>query len=203
MRTVLLVPESGFVTSVGGLGMAGQARIVLYSWGRAVGARHHEPAADRLSTLTGPPPPARGWAESRKVGAGLVGWRVLGANNRELGRGAGPFWRTDEAYKAVHDAQMVIDAMVTRFWADDLGEWFWNISLDDERLAVSSRGYRRQRECIYSLEQFREHFPTARVVLSHVLRPASMNSGSLALPAVLVASPSGFAVAGPHDEVTA
>ena len=183
--------------------MAGQARIVLYSWVRAVGTRHHELAADRLSALTSQPPRGRGWAESRKIGAGLVGWRVLGANNRELGRSVGPFWRTDEAYQAVHEAQTVLDRTATRFWADDLGEWCWNISLDDEQLAVSSRGYRRQRECVYSIEQFREHFPTARVVLSHVLRPASKDSGSLLLPAALVASPSGFAAAGPHNEVTA
>ena len=137
------------------------------------------------------------------MGAGLVGWRVLGANNRELGRSAAPFWRADEAYQAVYEAQAALARTVTRLWADDLGQWFWNITLDDDQVAVSSRGYRRQRECIYSIEQFREHFPTARVVLSHVLRPASMNSGSLALPAVLVASPSGFAVAGPHNEVTA
>ena len=183
--------------------MAGQARIVLYSWVRAVGARHHELAPDRLATLTSQSSAGRGRAESRKTGAGLVGWRVLGANNRELGRSAGPFWRADEAYQAVHEAQAVLERTVTRFWADDLGEWFWNISLDGEQLAVSSRGYRRQRECIYSIEQFREHFPTAKVAASHVLRPPSTICGSLVLPSVLVASPPGFAVAGSDKEVTA
>jgi hypothetical protein len=183
--------------------MAGQARIVLYSWVRAVGTRHHELAPDRLSTLTAQPPGGRGWAESRKIGAGLVGWRVLGANNRELGRGAVPFWGVDEAYQAVHEAQTVVERTVTRFWADELGGWFWNISLDGEQLAVSSRGYRRQRECIYSMEQFREHFPNARVAASHSLRPPSTSCGSLALPSVLVTLPPGFAVAGPNPEVTA
>jgi len=183
--------------------MAGQARIVLYSWVRAVGARHHELAPDRLATLASQSSAGRGRAESRKTGAGLVGWRVLGANNRELGRSAGPFWRADEAYQAVHEAQAVLERTVTRFWADDLGEWFWNISLDGEQLAVSSRGYRRQRECIYSIEQFREHFPIAKVVVLHVLSPAPMNRGSLVLPSVLVASPPGFAVAGSDKEVTA
>jgi hypothetical protein len=183
--------------------MAGQTRIVLYSWVRAVGARHHELGPDRLSTLTAQPSRGRDWAESRKIGAGLVGWRVLGANNRELGRSAGPFWRVDQAYQAVHEAQAVLERTVTRFWADDLGEWFWNISLDGEQLAVSSRGYRRQRECNYSIEQFREHFPTARVVASHVLRPPSTSCGSLVLPSVLVASPPGFVVGGPNIEVTA
>ena len=183
--------------------MAGQARIVLYSWVRAVGARHQEPAPDRLSVLTSESAQGRDWAESRKIGAGLVGWRVLGANNRELGRSAGPFWQVEEAYQAAHEAQAVLKGTVTRFWADDLGAWFWNIDLDGEELAVSGRGYRRQRECIYSIEQFREHFPTARVVASHILRPAPKSRGSLIFPFVLVASPLGLAVAGPDLEVTA
>jgi hypothetical protein len=182
--------------------MAGQARIVLYNWVRAVGARHHELSPDRLATLTSQPSQGRDRAEARKMGAGLVGWRVLGANNRELGRSAGPFWRPDEAFQAVHEAQAVLDRTVTRLWADDLGEWFWNVSLDDDQVAVSSRGYRRQRECIYSIEQFRIHFPTARVVLSHALRPAPKNRGSLIFPPVMVAPPPGFAVAGPDIEVT-
>ena len=183
--------------------MTGQARIVLYNWVRAVGARHQELAPDRLATLTSQPSQARDRAEVRKMGAGLVGWRVLGANNRELGRSAAPFWRADEAYQAVYEAQASLARTVTRLWADDLGQWFWNITLDDDQVAVSSRGYRRQRECIYSIEQFREHFPTARVVQSHVLRPAPKSRGSLIFPFVLVASPLGLAVAGPDLEVTA
>jgi hypothetical protein len=182
--------------------MAGQARIVLYSWVRAVGARHQQPASDRLSVLTSESAQGRDWAESRKIGAGLVGWRVLGANNRELGRSAGPFWQVEEAYQAAHEAQAVLKGTVTRFWADDLGAWFWNIDLDGEELAVSGRGYRRQRECIYSIELFREHFPTAKVVASHVLRPASTNRGSLVLPSDLVAPRPGSTVAGRNREET-
>jgi hypothetical protein len=181
--------------------MVGQARIVLYSWVRAVGARHQEPAPDRFSVLTSESAQGRDWAESRKIGAGLVGWRVLGANNRELGRSAGPFWKVEEAYQAAHEAQAVLKGTVTRFWADDLGAWFWNIDLDGEELAVSGRGYRRQRECIYSIEQFREHFPTARAVASQVLGPPSTSSDSPLLPSVLGGAPPASTVAGPKREV--
>jgi len=181
--------------------MAGRARIVLYNWVRAVGTRHHDVGPDELLTLTALPSRGRDRAELRK-GAGLVGWRVLGANNRELGRSAGPFGRADEAYQAVHEAQTVLERTVTRFWADDLGEWFWNISLDGDQLAVSSRGYRRQRECIYSIEQFREHFPTARVVAPQVLRPPSASCGSLVIPSDRVAARRASTVAGRNREVT-
>ena len=182
--------------------MAGQARIVLYSWVRAVGARHQEPAPDRISVLTSESAQGRDWAESRKIGAGLVGWRVLGANNRELGRSAGPFWQVEEAYQAAHEAQAVLKGTVTRFWADDLGAWFWNIDLDGEELAVSGRGYRRQRECIYSIEQFREHFPTAAVVALQGARPPAKNCGSPVLPSAPVAARPSPTVAGRNREVT-
>jgi hypothetical protein len=179
--------------------MAGQARIVLYNWVRAVDARRHELATDSLTLEL---PRGRGWAESRRNGAGLVGWRVLGANNRELGRSAVPFWLADEAYQAVHVVQTVLERTVSRFWADDIGEWFWSISLDGGQLAVSSRGYRRQRECLYSIEQFREHLPNARVVASQVLRPSSAEYGSLVLPSVPGAGRPASTVARRNREVT-
>ena len=182
--------------------MTGQARIVLYNWVRAVGARHQELAPDRLATLTSQPSQARDRAEVRKMGAGLVGWRVLGANNRELGRSAAPFWRADEAYQAVYEAQASLARTVTRLWADDLGQWFWNITLDDDQVAVSSRGYRRQRECIYSIEQFREHFPTAAVVALQSVRLPAKDCGSPVLPSAPVAARPSPTVAGRNREVT-
>jgi hypothetical protein len=182
--------------------MAGQARIVLFTWVRALGIRHHDLAPDRLSTWAASPERDRYWAESSQTGAGLVGWRVIGANNRELGRGAGPFWRVDEAYEAAHQAQAVLERTETSFWADDLGEWFWTVLLDGEQIAMSSRGYLRQRECIYSVEQFRERFPTAKVVTAHVPRPPSTSRGPLDPPPVQVAARPEPTAAGSNSEVT-
>ena len=128
--------------------MAGQARIILFSWVRALGGAQQESPSLGLSTRIGLSLGGKDPAASRRAGAGLVGWRVIGANNRELGRGAGPFWQVDQAYQAADDAQAALERTVTRFWADDLRGWFWNVSLDGEQLAVSGRGYRRQRECL-------------------------------------------------------
>jgi hypothetical protein len=110
---------------------------------------------------------------------------VIGANNRELGRGSRPSWRADEAYQAAREAQVALDLAVTRYWVDDIGRWFWNVSLAGEPIAVSSRGYRRQRECVYNVEQFREQFPAAQRVASHVLRPASTSRGLVVIPSVI------------------
>jgi hypothetical protein len=108
----------------------------------------------------------------------------------------------EEAYQAAHEAQAVLKGTVTRFWADDLGAWFWNIDLDGEELAVSGRGYRRQRECIYSIEQFREHFPTAAVVASQGARLPTTNCGSPVLPSAPVTARSSPNVAGRNRDVT-
>ena len=37
--------------------------------------------------------------------------------------------------------------------ADD-GRWYWRLSIEAIPVAISSRTYQRQRECIYSLDQF-------------------------------------------------
>jgi hypothetical protein len=142
--------------------MAGQERIVLFNWVPVLGGQQQESAPLGRSRRTGLSHGGKDPAASRRAGAGLVGWRVIGENNRELGRGAGPFWQVDEAYQAADDAQAVLEQTVTCFWADDLRGWFWNVSLEGEQLAVSGRGYRQQRECSYSVKQFRERFPTAK-----------------------------------------
>jgi hypothetical protein len=165
--------------------MAGHARIVVYTWIRTPGAVVPEPAR-RQAPRTGPPLRGRDQTASRRVGPGLVGWRVIGANNRELGRAAGPAWKVDEAYQAVHEAQLAFDRTTTHLGADAVGTWSWHISLGSEVVAVSSRGYRRQRECVYSADQFREQFPSAKVFASQVLEPRPTRHGLLILPPITV-----------------
>jgi hypothetical protein len=176
--------------------MAGQARIVLFAWVRTPSVTQH----DRTSTWTEPRSRARSQGPSRPLGSGLVGWRVIGANNRELGRGAQPSWRVDEAYQSVQAAQMALDRTVTRFSTDPIAGWSWHISLDGEEIAFSSRAYRRQRECVYSVEQFRERFPTAKLVASLALRSRSTSRGPMTLPSLVAG---GLVVTGPTCEVTA
>ena len=164
--------------------MTGLARIVAFTWLRALGGAPAESPLE-LSTWKGPPRQGKDQAPSRRLGPGLVGWRVLGANNRELGRGSRPSWRADEAYQAAREAQAALDLAVTRYWVDAVGMWFWNVSLAGEPIAVSSRGYRRQRECVYNVEQFREQFPAAQRVASHALGPVSTSRRLIVLPPVI------------------
>jgi hypothetical protein len=143
--------------------MAAQARIVFFPW-------IWNPKAAPLDLL--PSAPSK-WATRasgnrdiapRRMVTGLFGWRVIGANNRELGRGANPAGSVQEAYRAVRAAQLTFGRQAAGVMPHTGGSWSWHLSLDDVRVAESSRGYLRQRECDYSLEHFHALFPTAEVL---------------------------------------
>jgi hypothetical protein len=145
--------------------MAAQARIVLFPWvWTPLAARLDSPTPGPSNQATRPPRRRNG-VEPRRGDAGVVGWRVIGANNRELGRGARPSRGVDEALQAVQRAQLTIGGQVGRVAMIACGGWLWRLSLDEDTVAVSGRGYHRQRECEYSLEQFRAFFPTAGVAI--------------------------------------
>jgi len=147
--------------------MAGQARVVLFTWVCTPAAIQQE--SQPLRTTDSP----RGSDQhaSRQVGAGLIGWRLIGANNRELGRAAHPDWDVDLACQTVGVVKDALARTIARLSWDTTGGWSWQMSLDGKRVAESGRGYLRQRECSYSLEQFRERLPTAAVQTPHARLP--------------------------------
>ena len=120
--------------------MAAQARIVLFSLGFDPGSNTARLAAPRTVEMDHPASQARYGPGSRRWGAGAIGWRVIGANNRELGRGALPAGSVDEACQAVRAAQLTFGRRVARVMLDAGAFWSWHISLDGDPVAVSSRG---------------------------------------------------------------
>lgn len=182
--------------------MAAQARISLFPW-----------AVNRVAILRSSPPPMPAmWSNLPSGGryepalpkerGGLVGWRMIGGNNREVGRCPHPSESAAEAYRVVHAAQLAVRQQEARMLCDAVAGWFWHISLDGEWLAVSSRGYQRQRECVFSLEQFLEFFPTARVVMPPAPRSRATRSGSLTVLTVPGVVGPMTGVAGQTDQVT-
>jgi uncharacterized protein YegP (UPF0339 family) len=95
--------------------------------------------------------------------AGGVGWRLLGANNRELGRAAIAYPDAEAALSAVADVRELAAVGAAHILHDPAtGSWAWHLLADDSRvIATSGRGFRHERECRYNLEQFREIAPTA------------------------------------------
>ncbi|NUR58282.1 MAG: hypothetical protein HOV87_06245 [Catenulispora sp.] len=87
------------------------------------------------------------------VRAGAPLWRLVGANNRELGRAPGE--AEAACCVAVADLRAKLPAASARVKvAAPSSSWTWLVECEGEVLAVSGRTYLRQRECQYSLWQF-------------------------------------------------
>ena len=170
--------------------MVSPARIVLFSWSYRLTTTTQELAGSpqRQRILTRRTPFSRG--------DGLVGWRALGANNRELGRAAAPSNNIEEARAMVRATQLAFTRVATRVMRDAGVGWAWRILLDDEWVVASSRRYQRQRECGYSLEQFCELFPTAEVLAppNQLLRTLGHDPITLPGQVILPATPDQIAV---------
>lgn len=85
-----------------------------------------------------------------ELGAGTTdayAWRLLGGNQRELGRSVRGY--PDPAL--ARDSALALQASLARAVAavvvDALtGQWSWRLHVDDEPVLTSSRGYQRRRE---------------------------------------------------------
>ena len=94
-------------------------------------------------------------------------WRLLSGNNRELGRGASAYETEIGCLAAITRVQTRSDVTSSSIGARSSGQWWWQLELDGERIAVAGRVYQRQRECRYNLDQFLIALPEAQ-------RPSSL-----------------------------
>jgi len=82
-------------------------------------------------------------------------WRLLGGNNRELGRSAEVHPSAATCRDAAAQVRTRIAALTSVLATDARqGQWRWRLDDTEATLAVSSRLYLRQRECTYNLAQF-------------------------------------------------
>jgi hypothetical protein len=98
--------------------------------------------------------------------AGGVGWRLLGSNNRELGRAARAYADAETALGAVAAVRrMAVDGAARIARSTTATPWAWHLEdAEGVVVATSGRGFRHERECRYNLEQFRAAAPYAAVV---------------------------------------
>jgi hypothetical protein len=95
-------------------------------------------------------------------GKGGVGWRLLGMNNRELGRSAHSFPDAEAAQSAIARLRADLDQSSGHIGHDPASQsWQWRLDGSDGPVAVSGRGFRHERECRYNLEQFLVAAPVA------------------------------------------
>ena len=89
-------------------------------------------------------------------------WRLIGRNNRELGRSASIHPDVAACRADVIRLQAAAPRLSKFVVADlDQGLWRWRLESSGEVQAVSARLYNRRRECLYSLDQFLVALPVA------------------------------------------
>jgi hypothetical protein len=100
-----------------------------------------------------------------------VAWRLTGANHRELGRSTRVF---PDLGRARQDAMIlhtrIADAHAHIVTIPKTGTWRWQMTLEDVVVATSSRGYARQRECLYNVQAFAAAAAIAELTEAEVQR---------------------------------
>jgi hypothetical protein len=131
------------------------------------------------------------------VRANGVSWRLLGANNRELGRSAQVYPELASCQRAAMEVRARIAELTTEIRAEQsTGRWHWRLALQGETVAVAGRSYLRLRECRYNLGQFVALAPgTALAESTEVRRGSSarLRGHAMTLPAVQAISPGSMA----------
>ena len=93
-----------------------------------------------------------------------VEWRLISANNRELGRCPTPFGSLADCVAAALALQAMIDGLTEAVFPVGRSGWRWRLLLDDNVVATASRSFPRRVECTSTLAQFRRLAGDAPVV---------------------------------------
>lgn len=113
--------------------------------------------------VVGPVPEMRptGWDDA-------MVWRLLGSNNRELGRSADQFDTVEACLRAVEDARAHLREITQArvyFTADEGAgySWWWTVEGAGVPFITAARIFSRQRDCLSNFEQFKAKAPVAAV----------------------------------------
>lgn len=118
---------------------------------------------------------ATGWDD-------VLVWRLLGTNNRELGRSADQFETLDACLKAVEAARDLIQVtdQPRIYFTTDEGtgySWWWSVERARSHFITAARTFSRQRDCLTNFEEFRANAVVA-VVTSAVPQRRSERPGA-------------------------
>lgn len=81
-------------------------------------------------------------------------WRLVGPNNRELGRSSQAYTDAAACRAGISFLRRQLDHLQARVWCDDTSRWVWRLELNGRPVATSARAYMRRREAQFNLEQF-------------------------------------------------
>ena len=92
-------------------------------------------------------PPLAAPPKAAAEGGSWYGWRLIGANNRELGRSALSFASYQLARRAILQLKQGIGRLVHHSTTDPrTGRWGWRMDLEESAVAISSRWYERDHD---------------------------------------------------------
>jgi hypothetical protein len=124
------------------------------------------------------PAPAADGDVTRDVGA-WYGWRLIGANNRELGRSARSYGSYPVARGAVRHLQDHAGELVPQTFIDPAtGRWWWRLELHNSAVAISGRWYERDHDSRAGMARFVTLIPAADVEDGFVTLPDRRRSAS-------------------------
>ncbi len=133
--------------------------------------------------VAGPVPEVRptGWDDA-------MVWRLLGTNNRELGRSADQFDTVEACLRAVEDARVHVReiAQPRIYFTTDEGagySWWWMVERAGVNFITAARTFSRQRDCLTNFDQFKANALVAAVTNSVPARRGG--------PAVAASRPTG------------
>jgi hypothetical protein len=105
--------------------------------------------------VAGPVPEVRptGWDDA-------MVWRLLGTNNRELGRSADQFDTVDACLRGIDAARALIGdtAQPRIYFNTDEGagySWWWTVEQAGASVITAARTFSRQRDCLTNFDQFK------------------------------------------------
>lgn len=92
-----------------------------------------------------------------------VRWRLLGGNNRPIGRSALDYPEVPDCLQALAELRQRLAELAGRVDRQPPNHWVWRIFLDGTDVAVSSHPYDRQIRSQHGLSQFLHRAGSARI----------------------------------------
>jgi hypothetical protein len=87
---------------------------------------------------------------------GCVRWRLLGRNNRDLGRGADEYSDVDAARAGITQTQRTLDTLERSVVRVNGSGWIWRLGLDGRTLVSSTHAFDRRIRCVCACQLFVE-----------------------------------------------
>lgn len=92
-----------------------------------------------------------------------VRWRLLGGNNRELGRGIEQFQDLDSCRRGIDNLRLVLGELESTVQRSGPSTWMWRLVRGGEVVATSAHRYDRLIRCRLGLAHFMTHLATCEV----------------------------------------